>query len=369
MSRILLAPGRYVQGAGAITEIGTFVSSMGKKALVVGGKRALGLCGAKVEASLAALDVGCTQELFEGECCDKEIQRLIELATSNGCDFVISVGGGKVIDTGKAVAFEMKVPITVVPTIAATDAPCSALSVIYTEDGVFDRYLVTPSNPECVLVDTEIVANAPVSYLVSGMGDALATYWEADTCARSCKPNALTGATPPTLSAQALAKLCYETLLEHGYAAKLAVEKNVVTESVEAIVEANTLLSGIGFESGGLAGAHSVHNGFTVLEKSHGKLHGEKVAFGTITQMFLEGRSYAKINEVLDFCIKIGLPVCLEDLGIANPNREEIRAVAEATTAEGETIHSTWFNVTADKVEAAILAADAYGKEYKEAQK
>lgn len=365
MSRILLAPGRYVQGAGAIAEIGTFVSSMGKKALVVGGKRALSLCGDKVEASLAAQEVGCKQELFEGECCDKEIKRLKELALSSGCDVIIAVGGGKVIDTGKAVAFEMKVPVTVVPTIAATDAPCSALSVIYTENGVFDRYLVTPNNPECVLVDTEIVANAPGSFLVSGMGDALATYWEADTCARSCKPNALTGATPPTLSAQALAKLCYETLLEHGYAAKLAVEKNVVTESVEAIVEANTLLSGIGFESGGLAGAHSIHNGFTVLEKSHGKLHGEKVAFGTITQLFLEGRSYTQIDEVLNFCLKVGLPVCLEDLGLDNPTRDEIRAVAEATTAEGETIHSTWFTVTADKVEAAIWAADAYGKQFK----
>jgi glycerol dehydrogenase len=368
MSRILLAPGRYVQGAGAISEIGTFVSNMGKKALVIGGKRALSLCGAKVEVSLAEQKIGSMQELFEGECCDKEIQRLKELAIDNGCDVLIAVGGGKVIDTGKAVAFEMKVPVTVVPTIAATDAPCSALSVIYTDGGVFERYLVLPNNPECVLVDTEIVANAPDTYLVSGMGDALATYWEADTCNRSCKPNALTGATPPTLSAMALAKLCYETLLEHGYAAKLAVEKNVVTQSVEAIVEANTLLSGIGFESGGLAGAHSVHNGFTVLEKSHGKLHGEKVAFGTLTQLFLEGRSYAQIDEVLDFCLKVGLPVCLEDLGIDNPTQEEIRAVAEATAVEGETIHSTWFTVTAGKVEAAIWAADAYGARYKAAK-
>ncbi len=368
MSRILLAPGRYVQGTGAISEIGKFVSSMGTKALVIGGKRALALCGAKVEDSLADWQIGCKQELFEGECCDREIQRLKELATTESCDVIIAVGGGKVIDTGKAVAFELKSPITVVPTIAGTDAPCSALSVIYTEDGVFDRYLVTPTNPDCVLVDTEVVANAPDYFLVAGMGDALATYWEADTCARSCKPNALTGATPPTLSAQALAKLCYETLLEHGYAAKLAVEKNVVTESVEAIVEANTLLSGLGFESGGLAGAHSVHNGFTVLEKTHAKLHGEKVAFGTLTQLFLEGRSYSHIDEVLDFCLKVGLPICLEDLGLENPSREEIRAVAEATAAENETIHSTWFPVTPEKVEAAIWAADAYGKQYRDAK-
>ena len=223
-----------------------------------------------------------------------------------------------------------------------------------------------PTNPDCVLVDTAIIAKAPIRFLVSGMGDALATFWEADTCAKSCKPNALTGEAPPTLAAVAIARLCYDTLLEHGYFAKLAVEKKVVTPSVEAVVEANTLLSGLGFESGGLAASHAVHNGFTALEASHGKLHGEKVAFGALTQLVLEGRPSEDIYDVLDFCLKVGLPVCLEDIGLTNPTREEMRLVAEATTAEGETIHATWFPVTAGMVEDAIWAADALGSEYKE---
>jgi glycerol dehydrogenase len=307
--------------------------------------------------------MGCHQEIFLGECSDKEINRLIDIGITEAVNLIIAAGGGKVIDTGKAVAYEMKIPVIIVPTIAATDAPCSALSVIYTEDGVFDRYLVLPKNPDCVLVDTAIVAQAPVHFLVSGMGDALATFWEADTCAKSCKPNALNGASPPTLSAIALARLCYDTLQEHGLLAKLAVERKSVTPSVEAIVEANTLLSGLGFESGGLAGSHAVHNGFTVLEASHGKLHGQKVAFGTLTQLVLEGRPSKDIQEVLDFCVSVGLPVCLEDVGVSNPSREEIRQVAEATTAEGETIHATWFAVTADMVEAAIWAADALGRQ------
>jgi glycerol dehydrogenase len=154
-------------------------------------------------------------------------------------------------------------------------------------------------------------------------------------------------------------------LLEYGLHAKLAVEVHSATPAVEAVVEANTLLSGLGFESGGLAGAHSVHNGFTVLESSHHKLHGMKVAFGTLTQLVLEGRTSAQINEVLDFCLSVGLPVTLKEMGINNPTREEIRKVAEATTAPGETIHATWFPVTADMVEAAIWAADALANNYK----
>lgn len=365
MSRMLLAPGRYVQGPRATDEIGNHASRLGTKALLMGGKTALSTCASAIEVSLKDKQVNCHQEIFKGECCDSEINRLIEIARNQNADVIIAVGGGKALDTGKAVAHEMRVPVIIVPTIAASDAPCSALSVIYTEDGVFERYLVLPKNPDCVLVDSQIVAQAPVEFLVSGMGDALATFWEADTCAKSCKPNVLTGGTPPTLSAIALARLCFDTLLEHGFPARLAVERKVVTPSVEAIIEANTLLSGLGFESGGLAGAHSVHNGFTVLEASHGKLHGQKVAFGTITQLVMEGRPSHQIEEVIDFCLSVGLPVCLEDIGLLSPSTEEIRRVAEATTAEGETIHATWFPVNADTVEGAIWAADALGKTLK----
>ncbi|MBI5014451.1 MAG: glycerol dehydrogenase [Deltaproteobacteria bacterium] len=365
MSRILIAPGRYVQGAGAIHEIGIHASRLGTNALVTGGATALSASSGAIQESLARDKVGCSVERFGGECCDAEIRRLVQVAKAKGADLIIAVGGGKAIDTGKAVAHEMKVPVIVVPTIAATDAPCSALSVVYTDEGVFQRYLVLPRNPDCVLVDTAIVAQAPAELLVSGMGDALATFWEADTCQKSCKPNALTGASPPTLSAVALARLCYDTLLEHGLQAKLAVEQKVVTPSVEAIVEANTLLSGLGFESGGLAGSHSVHNGFTVLEATHGKFHGQKVAFGTLTQLVMEGRPRCVLNEVMEFCLSVGLPICLEDVGIADPSREDIRRVAEATAAKGETIHATWFEVTPAAVEAAIWAADALGRRYK----
>lgn len=365
MSRILLAPSRYIQGAGAINDIGTHAGRLGAKALLTGGKTALTHCGPAIESSLSRQKITCHQENFNGECSATEISRLVDVAKRHDVDQIIAVGGGKVIDTGKAVAYEMRVPVIVVPTIAATDAPCSALSVIYTPGGVFERYLVLPRNPDCVLVDTAVIARAPVDFLVSGMGDALATFWEADTCAKSYKPNALTGAFPPTLSAVALAKLCYDTLLEHGVQAMLAVENDVVTPSVEAIVEANTLLSGLGFESGGLAGSHSVHNGLTVLEATHGKLHGQKVAFGTLTQLVLEGRPAQAIQEVLDFCLSVGLPVTLADMGVVNPTREEIRQVAEATTAEGETIHATWFPVTAEMVASAIWAADALGKQKK----
>jgi len=368
MSRIFFAPSKYVQGAGAINSIGKYAETLGKKALLVGGKTALSNCKETIQNCLHEKKLACHHELFNGECADREINRLVHVCKEQGVDFIIAAGGGKAIDTGKSVSHEMKIPIIVVPTTAATDAPCSGEAVIYSDDGVFEREIVLARNPDCVLVDTAIIARAPTVLLVSGMGDALATYWEADTCVKSNKPNVLTGEFPPTLTAITLARLCYDTLLEHGLMAKLAVEQNAVTPSLEAIVEANTLLSGLGFESGGLAAAHSIHNGFTVLKESSKTYHGQKVAFGTIVQLVLEGRPSTDVNTVMVFCLSIGLPVCLDDLHILNPTREDIRKVAEAACAEKETIHATWFPVTPEMVEDAIWTSDALGKKYKKTQ-
>jgi glycerol dehydrogenase len=198
------------------------------------------------------------------------------------------------------------------------------------------------------------------------MGDALATFWESDTCFRSGKPNPLTGGARPTLATRALARLCYDTLLESGLQARVAVERNVVTPAVESIVEANTLLSGLSSENGGHAAAHSIHNGLTTLTSTGHILHGEKVAFGLLAQLVLEGRPASAIKEVQDFCYSVGLPICLEDLDIIDPTSGDISQVAAAATAEGETVHSTWFPVSENMVEAAIWTADALGRRYKE---
>jgi glycerol dehydrogenase len=361
MIRMLCSTGRYVQGAGAVKEIGRHAAALGKSALLIGGKTALSLCAGDITANLGTAGVACHQECFQGVSSRPEVTRLVEIAKRQGADLVIAVGGGAAIDAGKAVSHELRAPVIVVPTIVATDAPCSALSVIYAEDGSFESYLQLFRNPDCILVDTNLVVQSPAKFLVAGMGDALATYWESGTCARSGRENPLTGGGRPTLAVGAIARLCRETLLEYGLQAKLAVEKKVVTAAFESIVEANILLSGMSSENGGHAAAHSIHNGLTMLEATKSKLHGEKVAFGVLAQLVLEGRSSKDIREILDFCSSVGLPVCLADIGLAEVSREEIRLAAETACDAGETIHATWFPVTPEMVEAAIWGADALG--------
>jgi len=255
--------------------------------------------------------------------------------------------------------------VAICPTIAATDAPTSSSAVLYTNDGAFDDYAYFVSNPDVVLVDTAVIAMAPARFLVSGMGDALSTFFEARSCKRAfARVNASGNGRADasgTMTAMALADLCYKTLLEDGLKAKLACEANVATPALENIVETNILLSGLGFESGGLAAAHAIHNGLTVLEEAHHFFHGEKVAFGTLVHLVLENAPMDEIRTVIGFCKSVGLPTCLKDLGVNEVTMEKISAVAKGSTIPEESIHNMPFPVTEDAVIAAILAADRIG--------
>ncbi|MCC5698539.1 iron-containing alcohol dehydrogenase, partial [Klebsiella pneumoniae] len=130
-----------------------------------------------------------------------------------------------------------------------------------------------------------------------------------------------------------LAKLCWDTLWEYGVQACDAARHHLVTPALEKITEANTLLSGLGFESGGLAAAHAIHNGLTALPQTHAVMHGEKVNLGTLTQLVLEGRPTAEIDSFIDFSTRIGLPTTLTEVGLGDADGEALRHVAETATA------------------------------------
>lgn len=353
---ILASPNRYIQGSGVLSELGKHASALGKKLLVLTSKSGKKRICKPIDASAIESDCTIAYEVFNGECCQNEIDRLCKIVSDTGSEVIVGIGGGKIHDTAKAVAYYAKKPVIIVPTIASTDAPCSALSVIYSEDGVFEKYLFLPSSPNLVLVDTDTIAAAPARLIVSGMGDALATYFEARACIRSESGNCVGGKS--TLAAYKLAELCYETLLTDGIQAKLAVEKKVCTKAVENIIEANTLLSGIGFESAGLAGAHAFHNGLTVLEETHALYHGEKVAFGTLVQLVLENAT-EDIETVLEFCQAVGLPTTFNDLGITKVDTERLMEVAKLSCAETDTIGNLPFAVTPEMVYAAMITVDA----------
>jgi len=359
MKKILISPSKYIQGEGELYNLGIYVKDFGKKALLVASKVDQKRVQDYIDKALLKNPFEIVYGEFKEECTKNEIERMRSISADNECNVFIGLGGGKALDTAKAASYLSKKPVIIVPTIASTDAPTSKLAIIYSEEGAFEEYLHLYKNPDIVLVDIEIIANAPTRFLVAGMGDALSTYFEARSCIRSNANNMPGGKS--TKAAFAIAKTCYETLMAESLKAKAACDLNVVTQALENIVEANILLSGLGFESSGLAAAHAIHNGLTVLEETHKFFHGEKVSFGTIVHLVLENAPKEELDTVINYCKSVGLPTCLKDLGIVEVTKEKVMAVAEAACAEGETIHNMPFQVTPKDVFGAILVADRLG--------
>jgi glycerol dehydrogenase len=355
-------PGKYIQGEGALSELPRWIEQLGGNGLLVASPTAKNkiLPGYFPDTS----DFPFFTEEFAGECCGKEISRLEGIVKSMQARVIIGMGGGKTIDTAKIVADRAGLPVIIVPTIASTDAPCSGCAVIYSEEGVFERVYYQKMNPQIVLVDSAVIARAPVRFLVAGMGDALATWFEARSCEETHSPNECGGYS--TLSGLALAKLCFDTLLRYGSDAKVACENQTVTTALDHIIEANTLLSGIGFESSGLATAHSVHNGMSVMEATHAYFHGEKVAFGVLTGLHLTGSSEEEKETVYSFCEEIGLPTTLEEIGLAGIDETSLLKIAQKAADPAEGIHHEAVSITPLKIMEAMKAADAMGRARKD---
>jgi glycerol dehydrogenase len=346
--RTVMSPARYVQGKDAITRLGEFVAPIGKRPLIVSDDIVWGLVEEAVGASFSAAELGVERVGFGRFATPAAIDELVETIKGASADVVVAIGGGSAIDAAKAAGHLAGIRWVSVPTVASTDAPTSALAVVYTDEGEFIEYRFFPRNPDLVLIDTQLVANAPAKFLVAGVGDALATWLEATTMAGGL----------PTQAGTALAELSWRIIHENALSALAAVEDGVVTPALEALVEANTLLSGLGFESGGLAAAHAIHNGLTAAPQTHGLTHGQKVNIGSMTQLVLEGAPRAEIEDFVEFTTRVGLPNTLTEIGLSVDDLDELTAVAEAATVESETIHNMPFPVTAADVVAALVSIE-----------
>lgn len=358
---VFSAPGRYVQGPDATRHLSAELKYLGFKGpvLIAASGSAIKHLSNIWQETFKLCGLKYSVHAFSGECTAEEITAIENSAKAQMADVIVGCGGGKVLDAARAAAATIDVGFCSAPTLASTDAPCSALSVVYHANGEVSEYRILRRNPDLVLVDSSVVAKAPPRLLVAGMGDALATWFEARTCAANKVGNMRGGAS--TMSALALAELCYKTLLSEGEEAISAVNSQKTSDSLEKIIEANTLLSGLGFESSGLAAAHAVHNGLTAHPATHEFFHGEKVAFGVLTQLVLEGAPREELSDVINFCRRVGLPTSLKQIGISDPSQKELLMIGERTCRPGETIHNEPFKVDPKMVADAIRDADQIG--------
>lgn len=339
MEKIFVSPMTYCQGKDVLRNHLNDILAFGQKGLLVTDSFIFQMIGERLQKDL--IDQGGKVDVW-----------LVEEKRSVGnFDYVIVLGGGRAIDLGKGLAFETNSRCIVIPTSAATDAPTSRISVQY-KDGYFEKYNYYPQSPDLVLVDTEILIKSPVQFLIAGIADGLSTSIEARTVRENSGVNTL-GAVP-TIAAEAIAEKCREVLLEFAESAVEANKAQEITPAFEAVVEANTLLSGIGFESGGLSIAHALHNAMVSVWGGEIKgSHGQMIALTTLQQLRIEGRE----DELAQYRIlytKLELPITYEELSIF-PSADELQQVVNLAFSPEDGIIRSHSPATKEEVYRTLL--------------
>lgn len=365
----ILSASKYYQGYDIFDEIGAYAKEFAKHYLVLSDPifesedfPFLQQKKSNIEKSFAENGLTLRFETFKGQVTFGEIERVSKVMKAGKYDGLLALGGGKVVDTAKPIALSAGVPLIVAPTVIATNAPCSSATVIYTADGNVDDVVFSPTGPSMVIVDTHVILNAPRASLIAGMGDALATFFES----RVNFENGTKTIAKGNVSAlgMALGELCYQSLLENGEMALMSYDQKLTTPYFERIVEANTYLSCIAFESGGLSCAHSVEDAINTIPEAKSLLHGMRVAYGTLCLILLEDRPIEEFRKCQDFCAKVGLPITLAEQNITGNVEEKIRSILPTALDDFQGCYNMPPNTNENSMFNAIMMADALGREY-----
>ncbi len=327
--KVFGAPNLYVQGPGAVAQLGALMKGMGTRVLLISDSHVVALLLPLLKAPLEAEGYAFSSRGFVGEVTPARIEKMASDVRTFAPDIVLAAGGGKGMDMGKAVSRALGARLVSLPTAASNDGPTSRIFVLYDED----HRLLGPErlarNPELVVVDTALIARAPVPLLVSGIGDALVKRFEASQCVGADGPN-MFGARA-TLAAPALAELCDRVLRDNAVAALAAARAKTPDAAFEKVIEACFLLAGLGFEGSGLSIAHAMTRGLSAVPQTASAFHGCQVAYALLVQFLLELRTKEFMDEQFGFYRKVGLPICLKDFGLMEPTADDLHTIAELT--------------------------------------
>ncbi|WP_430602361.1 hypothetical protein IGJ02_002700 [Enterococcus sp. DIV0724b] len=289
---------------------------------------------------------------YGGECTDEQTLALKQRFEQEQSEGIIAVGGGKIADLGKAVANQCNTPIFILPTLAATCAAYTPLSVIYKTDGAMDRYDVFAQSNALVLIEPKVILDSPIALMIAGIGDTLAKWYEADAMISQLEVQ------PIEIQVAAFAaKKCRDVLLSDSQEALAAMESKEINQAFLNVVETNILLGGMvggfGDDYGRTSGAHSIHDALTILQESHQQLHGNKVAYGVFVQLVIENK-WAEIEQLIPFYHSLDLPISLKEMNMSL-SEDDYQRVAERAAQPHETIHYMKEKITPEIVKRAMM--------------
>lgn len=316
--------GRYIQCDGAILRLYEEIERLGaKRPFIIGGRRALTLAKDKIQKSLDAGKISGIFYTYEGFCVAEVNEQIVKSDEFAGCDIVVGVGGGNVMDAAKHCAVMAGLPIINIPTSSATCAAYTPLSVCYNKAGQTVGTVHHKVEVNAVLVDMEILSKQPVRLLLAGIYDSLAKQYELYQRMLGVSVDE----TDIGLAAShSMSGFIYELLMRNMEAAcrDTSMGKNTKTvyDVVNAIILLTGTVSGLARGSNQTAIAHKVYECSRKLypDKVRDFLHGELVALGLVVQIAYNGQGGEK--EFAEGLRARNIPASLSELGL--PAKEAV---------------------------------------------
>ena len=349
-----IAPAAVLRGEGAWAESIPRIQALCSGPMVLGRSRSTSKLRHKLSADLNAAGLNPTSAQLQFDCCDHDLERLS--LEAQGSDAVIAAGGGKVLDAGKLLAYRLSIPCITVPLSASTCAGWTALSNIYSPEGAFESDVALNRCPDLLVFDHALVRQAPSRTLASGVADALAKWYEASVSSADSGDGLVQQAVQ-------MARVLRDQLLIDSPTALQDCNSAAWVRTAEACALTAGVMGGLGGARCRTVAAHAVHNGLTQLPSCHNALHGEKVGFGILVQLRLEERiggnrlAAQAHRQLLPLLRQLGLPVCLEDLGLAQATLSQLQQVCSFACREGSDLHHLPFAVTPGALLEALVGA------------
>ena len=344
----------YTIGIDAYTKVPSICSPCGKTAVVIGGKTAISKAKDELLSAINDSDLQITDFLwFGGNATHKNINNLLANSAVKTADMIFAVGGGRAVDTAKAVADKLEKPVFTFPTIASNCAPVTSLCILYNEDGSFGEFYMGKRPAIHSFINTSIIVKAPIMYFRAGIGDALSKQYEAEFNARKDELNHSN-----ELGLQ-ISRNCSRQLLKYGIAAladaKAQTSSTAFAETAATIIVNTGLVSVLVDNCYNSSLAHAAYISRTQLADCESHMHGEIVDYGVLFLLTLDGQLDER-NKVYAFNKKAGLPVCLNDIGVHNNDLDKFIQVI----SEDKYITYAPYTVDKAKIKSAIDALEKY---------
>ncbi len=310
-------PKKVIVGDGVIEDVPKVVKELriGGRGLVISGPNVMKLVGGKLVDLLLSHDFEVEEAVVSSPTSDS-VEEIVNSYTGKGMDFVVGVGGGKVIDVSKCVANNLSIPFVSVPTAASHDGVASPFSSIRGTGSVVS---VKSRTPIAIVADISVIGNAPKRLLLAGSGDLIGKFtavldWE---LAHRLKGEYYGGYSASLALLSAKHVINYSELISTGSpeGVRIVVE-GLISSSVAMCIAGSTRPA---------SGSEHLFSHALDLVANYPALHGEQVALGTIMMSYLHGRNWRKLALTVR---RLGLPTTAKELGI--PDFKVIEALTIA---------------------------------------